>query len=70
MEILDNTHAKNTTEFRELEVVINNKLIDCMRVLYNKAHTIFKTINADFGYTDTATAKDIIAESKFEHIYF
>jgi hypothetical protein len=41
-----------------------------MRVLYKKAHTIFKTINTDFGYTEPATAKDIIAESKFEHIYF
>lgn len=70
MEILDNVYVKNITEFRELEVVINNKLIDAMKVLYKKAPTIFKTINTDFGYTDPATAKDIIAESKFEHIYF
>ena len=70
METLDNTYAKNITEFRELEVVINNTLIDYTRALYKKAHTIFKTINVDFDYTDTATAKDILAESKFEHIYF
>ena len=70
METLDNIYVKNTTEFLELKYAINDKLVDCMRVLYKKAHTIFKTINADFGYTDTATAKDIIAESKFEHVYF
>lgn len=70
METLDNTYVKNTTEFLELKYAINDKLVDCTRVLYKKAHTTFKTINADFGYTDTATAKDIIAESKFEHIYF
>lgn len=70
MKIFANTYAKNIIGFRELEVVINNKLIDGMRVLYKKAHTIFKTINTDFAYTDPATAKDILAESKFEHIYF
>lgn len=67
MEILDNIRTKNTTEFRELEYAINNKLLDAINILYKKAHAIFKTMNVDFGYTDTATANNT---TSFADIYF